>query len=141
MSGRRNILRTEYSGSRGRRSPLAETCQAQHILAYFGIQMSFKRMLQTSMHVHQKDALNIHAYASPDHYFVCLAFARSPKKIQATSDHPDTTQPARPGRPGRPGRQADQADQADQAYQPDQADQADPGRPIPNRLGKTIFCL
>ena len=44
--------------------------------------MSFKRMLQTSMHVHQKDALNIHACASPDHYFVCLAFARSPKKIQ-----------------------------------------------------------
>ena len=50
----------------------------QHV----GLQMSFNRMLQTSMHVHQKDALNIHAYASPDHYFVCLAFARSPKKIQ-----------------------------------------------------------
>ena len=71
MSGRRNILRTEYSGSRGRRSPLAETCQAQHILA-------------TCWHTNvlSKDALNVHACASPDHHFVCLAFARSPKKIQ-----------------------------------------------------------
>ena len=39
------------------------------------------------MRVHQKDALNIHACASPDHYFVCLAFARSPKKIRIMANH------------------------------------------------------